>query len=75
MTGPGQFNIDGSLVKSINITEKVAVKLTVEAFNMINNMSWERPSTSVTSGSFGKSTNQAYLLYGRRLQLGARIEF
>ncbi len=75
LTGPGIFNIDGSLVKSINVTEKVAVKLTVEAFNMINNMSWERPSTSVTSGSFGKCTNQAYLTYGRRMQLGARVEF
>jgi hypothetical protein len=44
-------------------------------FNLFNNMSWGDPTTDVDSSSFGQITNQAALTYGRRVQLGARLEF
>jgi hypothetical protein len=69
------FNVDASLVKKVNITEKVAFKFQVDAFNLFNNMSWDDPSVSVDDSNFGASTDQAYLTYGRRLQLGMRVEF
>jgi hypothetical protein len=59
----------------VNITERLGVKFEVAAFNMFNNLRWDPPSTSVRSGSFGAITSQAYLSYGRRLQLGVRVEF
>ena len=73
--GPGQFNMDGSLMKEFKITEKVRFQLKLDSFNAINNMNWNNPSTSVTDGNFGKSTNQLDYTFGRRTQLGARLEF
>jgi hypothetical protein len=42
---------------------------------VINNMSWGDPSTDFDSSNFGQITNQAGLTYGRRVQLGVRLEF
>jgi hypothetical protein len=75
LRGPGLFNIDLSIVKQFNITESVVLKFQLDMFNAINNMSWEDPSTGVNDSTFGMSTDQAYLTFGRRLQLGARVEF
>jgi hypothetical protein len=75
LRGPGVFNIDLSIVKRFNITEALALKFQLDMFNAINNMSWADPSTSVNDSNFGQITDQAYLTFGRRLQLGARVEF
>jgi len=58
LRGPGVFNIDGSLVKEVKITEKLKWKFQVDAFNLLNNMSWGDPSTSVDDSNFGQSTNR-----------------
>jgi len=73
--GPGVFNMDLSLTKDFQIVERVKLQLKMDAFNLLNNLSWGNPSTSVTSSNFGRITNQANLTYGRRIQLGARLEF
>ena len=75
LRGPQFINWDGSLTKKVNITERVGAKFEVAAFNMFNQLRWDRPSTNVSSSNFGAITNQAYLSYGRRLQLGVRVEF
>jgi hypothetical protein len=75
ITGPGQFNMDASMVKEFHITEKLRFQFRVDAFNFLNNMSWNDPSTSVTDGNFGKSTDQLANTFGRRTQLGMRLEF
>ncbi len=75
LRGPQFFNIDGSLVKQVNITESMAVKFEVAAFNLLNYLNWDDPSTSVTDSNFGTITDKRYLSYGRRLQLGVRFEF
>jgi hypothetical protein len=73
--GPQYFHIDGVLNKDFSITERVKLQLKLDAFNALNNMNWNNPSTSVTSSTFGKSTDIYSQDYGRRLQLGARITF
>jgi hypothetical protein len=75
LTGPGVLNVNSSLAKDFRITERFRAQLKMDAFNVLNNMSWGDPSTSVDDSSFGQITNQANLTYGRRVQLGARIEF
>lgn len=75
LTNPGLFNLDGSLVKRVPITERVRGELRVDMFNVANNMTWADPNTSVTSSTFGQSTNQLANTFGRRTQLGLRIEF
>ena len=73
--GPGVLNMNGSLAKDFHITEKLRFQLKADAFNLLNNMSWGDPITAVDDGNFGQSTNQAGLTFGRRMQLGMRLEF
>lgn len=73
--GPGVLNMDLGLAKSFRVTERLRMQLKMDAFNVLNNMSWGNPSTNVNSSNFGRSTNQANLTFGRRVQLGARLEF
>jgi hypothetical protein len=73
--GPGVLNMDLGLVKAFRVTERVGLQLKMDAFNVLNNMSWGDPSRNINSANFGRSTNIANLTYGRRIQLGARIEF
>jgi hypothetical protein len=75
LTGPGVFNMDGSLVKEFHIYERFRFQLKADAFNVLNNMSWGDPVMSVDDSNFGQSTNQANYTFGRRMQLGLRIEF
>jgi hypothetical protein len=63
------------LAKDFHITEKLRFQLKADAFNLLNNMSWGDPITEVDDGNFGQSTNQAGLTFGRRMQLGMRLEF
>jgi hypothetical protein len=75
LRGPQFINWDAQVSKKVNITERVAGKFEVAAFNMFNNLRWDPPNMNVSSSNFGAITNQAYLSYGRRLQLGVRVEF
>ncbi len=75
VTGPGVLTVNGSLAKDIQIYERFKIQLKADAFNVLNNMSWGDPVTSVDDSNFGQITNQAGLTFGRRVQLGARLEF
>jgi len=77
LTGPGQFNLDSSLVKSFHVVERVRFELRMDVFNVLNNMTWEDPDTNVFSSNFGRSrgNNQLANTYGRRTQLGLRVQF
>jgi hypothetical protein len=73
--GPKFFNIDGTLNKDFSVTEKIKFQLHMDAFNALNNMNYNNPNMSVTSSQFGKSTDIYPQDFGRRLQLGLRMEF
>jgi outer membrane scaffolding protein for murein synthesis (MipA/OmpV family) len=75
VTGPGQFNMDASLMKEFKITERLRFQVKLDSFNVMNNISWNYPSTSYTDPNFGISTNQADGTFGRRTQIGMRLEF
>jgi hypothetical protein len=75
LTGPGVLNVNGSLAKDFSITEKLRAQIKADAFNVLNNMSWGDPTMNVDSSTFGQITNQAPLTFGRRVQLGVRLEF
>ena len=75
LTNPGLLNVDGSLVKRVSVTEKYRVELRMDVFNVLNNMTWADPVTNVFAATFGRSTNQLANTFGRRAQLGLRIEF
>jgi hypothetical protein len=77
LNGPQQFNMDGSLVKSFPIVERFRFELRMDVFNVLNNITWNNPDTNVTSANFGRSANNDQLTqtYGRRTQLGLRLQF
>lgn len=77
LTGPGQFNMDGSLVKSFRTVERLRFEFRLDVFNVLNNITWADPDTNVYSSNFGRSSNNDQLTqtYGRRTQLGLRLEF
>ena len=75
LTAPGMFNMDASLVKSFAITERFRFALRMDSFNVLNNMTWADPDTNVNSSTFGTSTDILSNTFGRRTQLGLRVEF
>lgn len=66
-------NLDASLLKNINTTERTKLQLRFEAYNALNHPQFKDPNTSPTSRSFGESTSQ--INAPRVLQLGARFVF
>jgi len=75
LTNPGYLSTEGSLVKRVPVTERYRAELRVDVFNVLNNMTWADPNTNVYSSQFGQSTNQLGNTFGRRVQLGLRVEF
>jgi len=79
--GPGYWEMDTSLEKRTPISERLAVKFRVEAFNLLNHPIFANPSSSISSASsFGRIThvlNTGAVGTGtpRRLQLMLRLEF
>ena len=70
--GPGIFNTDMSLVKTITFTENYRVELRADAFNVFNHTQFSGPVSNIASGNFGGIFAAAA---GRIVQLGARVYF
>lgn len=78
VTGPVFFNLDTSVTKPIRLTERFSAQLRLDSFNTSNKMTWNDPSTNITSAFFGKSSDQFNLNgvgVGRTTQLGLRLIF
>jgi Carboxypeptidase regulatory-like domain len=75
LTGPGQLVVNASLVKAFHITERFRFALRMDTFNVLNSITWADPDTNVYSSTFGQSTDQLANTYGRRTQLGLRVDF
>lgn len=71
--GPGLRNLDFSLFKNFNITERWQLEFRAESFNAFNTPQFGNPNTSVTSSSFGVITTQANS--PRQTQLALKILF
>jgi hypothetical protein len=68
---PGVWNVNASLVKSINITERVRFRLRADFLNAFNHTNLAGLTTNICSGSFGEFTAAT----PRTIQLGARVTF
>jgi len=69
----GINQLDMSILKKFNITEKMYFQLRGEAFNLLNHPVFAAPNVQATNGSFGLITTQ--LNRSRTLQVGARFVF
>jgi hypothetical protein len=77
VVGPGTANLSMSLLKSVAMTEKAKLQLSVEAANVFNHRNYEPPNMQVDSSGFGSITalQTAEGAGARSLQLTGRIVF
>jgi hypothetical protein len=77
ITGPSVFNLDASLNKSFSITEKYKLRLTMTAYNALNNFTLADPITDVTNlTQFGYTNGtEAANMFGRRMEFGLKFLF
>jgi hypothetical protein len=83
ITGPGYFNLDGSLNKTFSITERFRLRLDMNAYNALNIFTPSGPVTDVTNltdvtkqTGFGYSNDtQAGNTFGRRMEFGLKLLF
>ncbi len=69
----GINQLDASLLKRFNVSERAYLQLRLEAFNVLNHPTFAAPNTTATNAGFGLITSQANR--PRQLQLGARFVF
>ncbi len=70
--GPGMINIDFSLIKNNQLTEKVDLQLRFEFFNVLNRVNLRNVNGNLASSVFGRVTST---FPARQIQLGARLAF
>jgi hypothetical protein len=78
LNGPWQWNADASLFKLFPITERLNLRLNVDAFNVFNHQNLPNPSTSdgtvcYTAGGVGCSSSSFNV--PRQIQLTLRINY
>lgn len=74
LTGPGIINLDASILKDFNFTERHRLQFRAEAFNMPNHPNWGNPNTNIAAGAnFGRITGTRTNM--RNLQLALKYIF
>jgi hypothetical protein len=73
--GPGVRNIDFSLFKDFNVTERYRLQFRAEAFNLFNTPAFDVPGRDVTSQTFGVVTAISGSPASRELQFSLRLTF
>ena len=79
--GPGQFNIDASLIKNTRIG-RFATEIRIEAFNVLNHPQFANPNTTIGNAAVGTISamlsSPSCALCGtteRQVQLGVKVRF
>ena len=74
-SGPGFIGLDASLLKDLQISERVVTQFRVEALNLLNHPNFANPDTREGSPTFGQITSLALGNQSRILQLGLHVKF
>lgn len=70
--GPGRVNFDLSLTRSFALTERFRLEARGEAFNAINHVNYNNPTTALNSANFGKILGAAD---PRIMQVSMKLHF
>jgi outer membrane receptor protein involved in Fe transport len=70
--GPGQYNVDLSLIKTTSVTEKTTLEFRWEMFNAFNHANLGNPNTTFNSPAFGRIDT---VTGPRIMQLGLKVIF
>jgi hypothetical protein len=73
ITGPNYWNLDSTLSKNFDLTERFKLELRLEGYNLTNSVMPGNPNLNVTSTQFGGITTQVN--YGREVQYTLRLHF
>jgi hypothetical protein len=57
---PGIFNIDASVIKNTQITEKINLQFRAEAFNAITHVNYFGPGVGFSPGADGKNVSASF---------------
>ena len=68
---PGYENLDATLAKTLRFSERVSLRLNLDAFNVLNHTNYGGLSTSVNASTFGQLTSAI----PRTMQIGAKVSF
>ncbi len=81
LRGPGQFNIDASLIKNTQIG-RLDTEIRIEAFNVLNHPQFAQPNGNIEAGTAGQITamlsSASCALCGtteRQVQIGVKVRF
>ena len=78
--GPHLFNIDGSVFRKFNITERLKMEFRAESFNASNTPWFDKPNTNIGDAAFGQvttaqGTQSVKVNMNRSFQASLRIAF
>ena len=68
--GPGDVTTDMALLRHVNLGPDLRLQLRAEFFNLFNQVNFNNPNTTLSSGTFGRITGAAS---GRAIQLAAKV--
>jgi len=74
LIGPGYFNVDFGLFKTISITERIKLQLRGEALNLLNHANFGNPQGDINNNNFGFITNTIGI-GERNIRFAARVSF
>jgi hypothetical protein len=72
LSGPNFFNLDMSIFKIFNFTERTKMEIRGESFGVTNTPQFNNPTTDVSNANYGYITGAGG---GRGLQLGVKVSF
>jgi hypothetical protein len=73
LNAPGHFNVDGSLAKSFNLTERLRFQFRFEAYNLFNTPYFGFPNANI--GALTAGQIRSTIADNRSLQGALKIEF
>jgi hypothetical protein len=86
LSGPGYWNVDASLFRTFDISERWKLQIRANATSIMNTPQWGQPSGNITSANFGLITGVGngrsgqtlpggYGSGGRQFEFGAKLIF
>ena len=73
LTGPRYWNLDSTISKNFQLSERFRMEFRLEAYNLTNSFMPSNPDVNIYSSLFGRSTGQANT--GREMQYTLRVHF
>ncbi len=75
LNGPRFWNVDTTLAKSYDVTERIKFELRAEAYNLTNRFPAGNPDQNPNNQTFGKIISQMGGVFGRQIQFSGRFIF